>query len=200
LVAATYDLFAGKKLDLSREETLAKVTEFARERLRGVLASATSGAVADAVLGGESWVDSARTPAFAYPAFAMAKARALQTVVNAKEAWLEQARTVAKRLNGIAKDRAPVHHHKEAFAGSTKDDTAIVAVIDAVDAVTANLVDASAVRAALAQAEVLAKRVDEIFLRTLVNDPDDPRTKERLELLSFGATCMLRICDFSRLT
>jgi hypothetical protein len=32
-----------------------------------------------------------------------------------------------------------------------------------------------------------------------VNDPADPKTKERLEVLSYGARSMLRIADFSRL-
>ena len=37
------------KLDLDRESTVARWSEFATERLRGVLAAKTSGAVADAV-------------------------------------------------------------------------------------------------------------------------------------------------------
>ena len=52
---------------------------------------------------------------------------------------------------------------------------------------------------ALAGAEDLAARLDDIFTRTLVNDPNDARTPKRLELLSHGAQCMLRIGDFSRL-
>ena len=42
--ALAYDGFEGKKLDLSRAETVAKIEEFATERLRGLLASATSNA------------------------------------------------------------------------------------------------------------------------------------------------------------
>ena len=53
--------------------------------------------------------------------------------------------------------------------------------------------------AALSQTEDLAARLDDIFTRTLVNDPNDPRTPKRLELLSYGAQCMLRIGDFSKL-
>lgn len=200
LTGAAYDLFAGKKLELSREDAVAKVSEFARDRLRGVLSAASSNAVADAVLGGYAWSRDARTPVETLPAYAVAKARALKAVVDAKEGWLGQARTVAKRLNGISKDQKPVRHGKDAFAGSTKDDPAIVAVVDALDAVTTELVDQPSVRAALAEAETLAKRVDEIFVQTLVNDPADPMTPKRLELLSYGAGCMLRICDFSRLT
>jgi glycyl-tRNA synthetase beta chain len=55
------------------------------------------------------------------------------------------------------------------------------------------------VSAALAGAEDLAARLDDIFTRTLVNDPADARTAIRLEVLSYGAQCMLRIGDFSRL-
>ena len=36
-------------------------------------------------------------------------------------------------------------------------------------------------------------------MRTLVNDPADPLTPKRLELLSYGADCMLRLADFARL-
>ena len=49
-------LFAGKKLDLSATTTVAKVEDFASERLRGLLASETSAAIADAVLGGHNQV------------------------------------------------------------------------------------------------------------------------------------------------
>jgi glycyl-tRNA synthetase beta subunit len=45
----------------------------------------------------------------------------------------------------------------------------------------------------------LAEQVDAIFVSTLVNDPDDTLTPLRLSLLSYGASCMLRIADFSRL-
>jgi glycyl-tRNA synthetase beta chain len=41
--------------------------------------------------------------------------------------------------------------------------------------------------------------VDAIFVSTLVNDPADAKTPARLELLSYGAQCMLRLADFSRL-
>jgi glycyl-tRNA synthetase beta chain len=198
LAGAAYDLYAGKKLEGTREATVAKVMEFTRERLRGLVATSTGNAVADAVLGGHAWVASTSAPAEAYPAYVHAKAKALASVVEAKEPWLDQARTVANRLNGISKDSKPVFHPKEDFAGFEKDE-AIVAVVSAIDVVTATLVDASAVSAALHYAEQLAKRVDEIFVTTLVNDPKDPLTPKRLELLSYGASCMLRIADFSRL-
>ncbi len=199
LVGAAYDLFAGKKLELSRDATVTKVSEFARERLRGLLTSATSAAVADAVLGGHALASNGTKASIeSHPAYAFAKAHALAGVVAAKEPWLEQARTVAKRLNGISKDQRPVLHTKDDFQGSEKD-VAIVGVVDAINVVTGTLTDASAVSGALHYAEQLAKRVDEIFVTTLVNDPKDPLTPKRLELLSFGAECMLRICDFSRL-
>jgi glycyl-tRNA synthetase beta chain len=45
----------------------------------------------------------------------------------------------------------------------------------------------------------LAEQVDRIFNETLVNDPKDPKTPERLRLLSYGASCMLRIGDFTKI-
>ena len=45
----------------------------------------------------------------------------------------------------------------------------------------------------------LAQKIDDIFVRTLVNDPADALTPKRLELLSYGAQCMLRIADFTKL-
>ena len=45
----------------------------------------------------------------------------------------------------------------------------------------------------------LSARLAKIFDEMLVNDPNDPLTQKRLELLSYGASCMLRIADFSRL-
>lgn len=187
-----YDGLAGKKLDLSREETIAKVRDFTQDRLRGLLASATSTAVADAVAAGG---------AIEQPVFALARANALaRAVAAAKEGklvWLEKARTVTKRLSGISKESKPVLHDKSAFVSD--DDAAIVEVVGRVDASTRALHSEDAVTAALAQAEDLAARLDDIFTRTLVNDPKDERTPKRLELLSYGAQCMLRIGDFAKL-
>jgi hypothetical protein len=45
----------------------------------------------------------------------------------------------------------------------------------------------------------IATELDRIFVETLVNDPDDARTRIRLETLAHGAQSMLRIADFSRL-
>jgi glycyl-tRNA synthetase beta chain len=183
-----YDGFAGKSLDLSREETIAKLRDFTTERLRGLIAAQTSNAVADAVCAGGD---------LDRPAHAMARARALHRAVTEGRAWLEKARTVAKRLAGISKEAKPVFHGKDAF--EKPDDHTIVDVIAKVDELTRSLEAEDAVTAALAGAEDLAARLDDIFARTLVNDPNDPRTPKRLELLSYGAQCMLRIGDFSRL-
>ncbi|MBS2011945.1 MAG: hypothetical protein JST00_03595 [Deltaproteobacteria bacterium] len=79
------------------------------------------------------------------------------------------------------------------------DDAVIVDVVVKVDSSTKDLTTEAAVSAALAEAEDLAARLDDIFTRTLVNDPNDARTPKRLELLSYGAQCMLRIGDFSKL-
>jgi len=178
-----YDGLAGKKLDLSREDTVAKLRDFTSDRLRGLLGSATTTAVADAVCAGAT-VDR--------PFFAFARARAVHRAVAEGRAWLEKARTVAKRLSGISKESKPVLHEKE-------DDAVIVDVVARVDASTRELATEEAVTAALSQAEDLAQRLDDVFTRTLVNDPNDARTPKRLELLSYGAQCMLRIGDFSKL-
>jgi glycyl-tRNA synthetase beta chain len=79
------------------------------------------------------------------------------------------------------------------------DDAVIVDLVAKVDASTRELHTEAAVSAALSETEDLAARLDDIFTRTLVNDPADARTPKRLELLSYGAQCMLRIGDFSKL-
>ena len=119
-------------------------------------------------------------------------------MVDEKQPWLEKARTVGKRLSGISKDAAPVLHAPDTF--KKDDDAAIVDVVRKADERTRSLTDEPSVRVAMAGTEELAARIDEIFLRTLVNDPADPLTPRRLELLSYGAQCMLRIADFSRLS
>lgn len=183
-----YDGLEGKKLDLSREETLTKLREFTFERLRGLVASATTSQVADAVCAGG---------ALDLPVYALARAKGVHRAVTEGKAWLDKARTVAKRLSGISKESKPVLHAKEAF--EKEDDAVIVDVVAKVDASTKELHTEAAVSAALSQTEDLAARLDDIFTRTLVNDPNDARTPKRLELLSYGAQCMLRIGDFSKL-
>ena len=49
------------------------------------------------------------------------------------------------------------------------------------------------------RARTLAEQVEKIFVETRVNDPADSSTPKRLALLSYGAHCMLRIADFSKL-
>jgi glycyl-tRNA synthetase beta chain len=127
----------------------------------------------------------------------MAKARALHAVVGERQPWLEKARTVGKRLAGISKEAEP-RLHPEGFSGKETDVT-IVRLVTEVDGMTRALFDEITIRRALAGAEKLAEDVDRIFVTTLVNDPADPKTKERLEVLSYGARCMLRIADFTRL-
>jgi glycyl-tRNA synthetase beta chain len=198
LVRTAYDGYSAK-LTLSKSEVETKLDAFAHERLRGLIASATSGGVADAVLAGVCFVgdDGAPPPIAAHPVYAMAKARALNAVVAERQPWLEQAKTVAKRLAGISKEAEPVLH-PENFS-SKETDRAIVRIVSEVDGMTRALFDEPTIRRALEGAEKLAKDVDQVFVTTLVNDPADPKTKERLEVLSYGARSMLRICDFSRL-
>jgi glycyl-tRNA synthetase beta chain len=188
LFAWAYEGYSGKKLDLPKDETVAKVADFTQERLKHLLASHTSSAVADAVCAGGN---------LDQPAYALARANALHRAVSDGRAWLDKARTVAKRLHGISKAEKPVLHPKEAFEKA--DDARIVEVVTKVDAATRELHTEAAVTHALSQAEDFAQRLDDIFTRTLVNDPADARTPQRLELLSYGAQCMLRIGDFSKL-
>ncbi len=183
-----YDGFEGKKLDLSREDTVAKLREFTFERLRGLLATATSSAVADAVCVGG---------VLDRPSHALARAKALHGAVTEGKEWLAKARTVAKRLSGISKESTSVLHGKAEFEKPT--DAQIVDLVAKLDASTKALATEDGVRAALAQAEDLAKTLDDVFTNTLVNDPADARTPKRLELLSYGAACMLKIADFSKL-
>ncbi len=194
LARAAYDGFAGIKLDLTRDETVAKLEQFATERLRGLLASATSAAVADAVVAGSG------PAALNNVVGATARARALQAVVDASEPWLGKAKTVAKRLTGISRESQPKLHSAASFERSVKQDDAVIQRLVAdLDAATEALATESAVRGALMSMERVANELDRIFLETLVNDPGDPFTLARLETLAHGAQSMVRIADFSRL-
>jgi glycyl-tRNA synthetase beta chain len=192
--AAAYDGYAGKKLDLDRTATVAKLEEFAIERLRGLLAGAAGSAVADAVLAGGGEVALRNVVA------SFARARALRAVVDAKEPWLERAKVVAKRLAGISREATPRLHEPGAFGGSAKkDDAAIQAIVADLHAATESLTTEQSVREALMRMARVATELDRIFVETLVNDPNDPLTAARLETLAYGAAAMLRIADFSRL-
>jgi glycyl-tRNA synthetase beta chain len=194
LVALAYDGFEGKKLDLSKIETVARLEEFATERLRGLLASETSNAVADAVLAASGEAALRNVPA------ALARARVLQDVVIAKEPWLDKAKIVAKRLAGISREAQPVLHDPAEFTGSPKkDDVAIQKLVREVHDCTVELTSEQAMRAALMRMSQVATELDRIFVETLVNDPSDPFTRIRLETLAHGARSMLQIADFSKL-
>ncbi|MCL2726138.1 MAG: glycine--tRNA ligase subunit beta [Polyangiaceae bacterium] len=188
LFGCAYDGFDDTKLDLSREDTVRKLVDFAHDRIRGLLANATTNAVADAV---------ASAGVIDRPVRAMARARAVHRSVVEGRGWLDKARIVAKRLSGISRESKPVLHDKSNFV--KPDDALIVDVVTRLDASTKDLETEAAVTTALAQAEDLAQRLDDIFTRTLVNDPSDARTPKRLEVLSYGAECMLRVADFSKL-
>jgi glycyl-tRNA synthetase beta chain len=202
LARLAYAGLEGKKLDLSLEVLAPKLEDFASERLRGLLASMSSNAVADAILGGYALIADARRPVVAHPAYAAWKARALQKAVDGKEAWLDAARTVVKRLAGISKAAEP-RFHGIAALGPTDADRAknglIVELVEKVDAATRDLAGARLVEAALRSMKEVAEGLEKVFTELLVNDPEDPLTPKRLELLSYGASCMLRIGDFSRL-
>ena len=197
LLGHAFDGLEGVKLDLDRAATVARWSDFSTDRLRGVLTAKASGAVAEAVLSGVAFVNGARAASGAYPVYASLKAEVLEGLVQTKAPWLDSARTVAKRLSGIAKDAAPVLHGAAEF---TKDsDKAIVALVERIDALTQALVTREAITEAYASAAELATTVDRIFTDSLVNDPADDRTPKRLALLSFGASALQRLGDFSRL-
>jgi len=194
VVGQAYDGYGEKKLDLSRLETVARLEEFAAERLRGLLAAAASQPVADAVLAG------AGAAALHSAVAAMARARALQAVVDANEPWLDKAKTVAKRLAGISREARPTLHEPEAFAGSRKkDDVVIQRLVRDLDEIAAGLTDEQAMRSALVKMGRFATELDRVFVETLVNDPSDALTTTRLETLAHGAQSMLKIADFSKL-
>ena len=194
LSALAYDGFNGKKLELSRVETVAKLEEFATERLRGLIASATSVVVADAVIGGLGEV------ALRNVVGTLSRALALQAVVDEKEPWLAKAKIVAKRLAGISREATPQLHSIAAFQGSAKeDDRAIQNLVQDLERATQTLATEKAVREALLSMGRVATELDRIFIETLVNDPADAFTPKRLETLAHGAQSMLRIADFSRL-
>jgi glycyl-tRNA synthetase beta chain len=194
MVGLAYDGLQGKKLDLTRIETVTRIEDFATERLRGLLAGTTSGAVADAVMSGVG-------PAALRSVVAVqARARALQAVVDAKEPWLEKARIVAKRLAGISREAQPTLHPESAFRASAKrDDVAIQTLVRDLSDATQRLTTEKAMRDALMSMGRVATELDRIFVETLVNDPDDTFTKIRLETLAHGARAMLEIADFSKL-
>jgi glycyl-tRNA synthetase beta chain len=195
IVARAYDAYAGGTLELSKLETVARLEEFATERLRGVLAGATSSAVADAVLAASG------AAALRNVVAAMARARALQVVVDANEPWLDKAKIVAKRLAGISREAQPTLHDASAFAGSAKqDDVVIQKIVRDLHEIAGGLTSEQAMRAALVAMGRFATELDRVFLETLVNDPSDALTPLRLETLAHGAQSMLRIADFSKLT
>jgi glycyl-tRNA synthetase beta chain len=195
LVGLAYDAYAGVTLDLSKIETVARLEEFATERLRGLLGNATSAAVADAVLAASG------AAALRNVVAALARARALQAVVDANEPWLDKAKIVAKRLAGISREAQPTLHDASAFAGSTKqDDVVIQKIVRDLHEIAGGLTSEQAMRAALVAMGRFATELDRVFLETLVNDPSDTLTRVRLETLAHGARSMLRIADFSKLT
>jgi glycyl-tRNA synthetase beta chain len=194
LVGLAHDGLSGKALDLTRVETVAKLEEFATERLRGLLAAGTSSAVADAVLSGTA------EAALSNVVGAQARARGLQGVVDAREPWLDKAKIVAKRLAGISREATPVLHVPSDFHGTTKkDDVAIQRLVSDLDEATRRVTTEKAMREALMSMGRIATELDRIFVETLVNDPADALTKIRLETLAHGARSMLEIADFSKL-
>lgn len=185
----------GKKLDLDAEKTQAKVLAFASERLRGLIATRTSTGVADCVMGGSG---GAGESLVSLPARAFVKAEAIHAALERNEPWLTQARGVAKRLSGISKDvKAPAI--ATALNPAKPEDQRILELVSTIEKATAELDSREGVEHALRGAAVLAQDLEGIFEKTLVNDPGDPHTPARLATLAFGAFCMLKLGDFTKL-
>lgn len=198
LIRASYKqfegIFAAKKADLDENATVEKIKAFATDRLRGILAAKTSSAVADAVMGGRTFFEENEVDVIELPAVAVFKAQALQDVLG--EPWIETARAVGKRLRGISKDVQPRMHLAGAFGGSPGKNKMIVELVDTMNLNTQSWRNVSE---SLQRFSSVAADLAKIFDEMLVNDPNDPQTKTRLEVLSYGASCMLRVADFSRL-
>ena len=120
----------------SRAETVAKLEEFAIERLRGLLASATSSPSPTPCSRGDRPGRAAERRRDAWPAPARCKA-----VVDAKEPWLDKARIVAKRLAGHQpRGATPSCTPRPRSQGSAKkDDAAIQKLVRELDATTEKL-------------------------------------------------------------
>ena len=86
LIYASYKqfeaVFSAKKPELDENATVVKIAEFATERLRGLLTSQTSGAVADAVMASVTHYEGDDTSVVELPAVARFKASELQKVVG----------------------------------------------------------------------------------------------------------------------
>jgi glycyl-tRNA synthetase beta chain len=179
-----------RRLDLDAEAAVQKLGVFFEERLRGLLTHATASDVADFVL-------SATPRGFVHadaPTRALGHARATMACRN--EAWIDSAKTVSKRLSGIAKDTAP--KLAEALNPSKPDDARVVAMVRELDGATASLSTEQEVVAALRVTASVAPELDQIFARSLMADPEDSHTPARLATLAFGAACMLRLGDFQK--
>lgn len=210
LVAAAYDQYAAQhvRVDRSKDETVNAVMAFASDRLRGLLAQGTDVGVADAVLGGITRAEAREgeksevrdLDVVELPRLAFEKATYCYDSVTRGEDWLGIAKAVAKRLAGIGKSAKPVLHGASAFDGAHADkNRPFVDLVTELDEITRSLEDGSRIFIALTEMGGIAKKLGELFESVLVNDPDDPSTPKRLELLAYGAGCMRRIADFSRL-
>lgn len=189
LFGEAFDGFVGATLELDRAATVDKLLRFSADRLRSLLASRTSSQAADVALAGDLRGHASR------PLFAAVKAEAVHSAHG--QPWLGKAKLVAKRLSGISKDSRPVLHGAAEF--SREEDARLVRLVEGLDEGTRGLSDTESARRALQSAESAATELDQIFETMLVNDPADPNTPARLELLSFGASCMLRLGDFTKL-
>jgi glycyl-tRNA synthetase beta chain len=109
---------------------------------------------------------------------------------------------VAKRLQGISKAAAPVLHGEKVLGPTPADkekNGRLIQGVALLDQKTQALEAPRHVEDALKACQQIADDLERVFNETLVNDPADPLTPKRLELLSYGAQCLLRIADFSRL-
>ncbi|APR99853.1 glycine--tRNA ligase subunit beta [Pajaroellobacter abortibovis] len=197
-IGYAYDQLTGTKLRLSREETIQRVITFALERLHGLLNTPSSHAsVVDTVLAGHHFIHGHQASPADFPAYALMKVKQLQQAYTTQATWLDKARLVAKRLNGISKEATPVLHPADLFPAPSSQ--AIVSLINRLDQVTSRLETPLEVQQAMIFIETLSLQLKEVFVHTLIQDPADPFTSKRLEVLSYGAQCMARLGNFSQL-
>ncbi len=169
LVGAAYDGFEGVKLDLSRDELVAKVTDFAAERLRGLLADKLPhDAVRACLAAGHD-----------RPLDARARAMALAELEGATRA---QVGEVFKRATNIAKD-APPGPPAPPPADAHASEVALFTAYQRFDARSAELSKAGDYAGFLREVAAIAPAMERYFLDVFVMCEDASLRESRLRLM-----------------
>jgi glycyl-tRNA synthetase beta chain len=145
LLGDAHESFDGK-LQGNQDEVAQRVLTFAAERFRGILANATTDAVAAFVLGAAG----GETAQVERPLHTLGRAEVVARAIQGGEPWLGQARTVQKRLAGISKEAKPVLH--DALNAAKPDDAKILEVVRALVLATDDLSTAPQTERAYAHA------------------------------------------------